>query len=257
MRQLQQNIDVTAMLTVENVTKTFGELIAVKNVSFELKEGEILGLIGPNGAGKTTLFNCISGMYPATSGRVLYKGEEISGLPPDKICRRGIARTFQLVRPFLGLSALENVVIGALYGRKDDFGMEEAHDEGVRLLEKCGLQEKSDLLAKNLTIADRKMIELARALATDPQIVLIDELIAGLNPTEVDDGVAIIKRVRNELVLTIFWVEHVMKAIMGNVDRIIVIHHGEKIATGTPREISNDSKVVDAYLGEKYLISGD
>jgi branched-chain amino acid transport system ATP-binding protein len=245
---------VTAMLEVQNVTKTFGELYAVKNVSFKLEEGEILGLIGPNGAGKTTLFNCISGMYPLTSGKVLFKGADITGLTPDKICRTGISRTFQLVRPFLNMSALDNVIIGALYGRENKIGMDEAHEEAMRLLKICGLEKRMDDLAKNLTMVDRKMIELARALATDPELLLIDELIAGLNEIETEEGMKTVKRIRDELGITVFWVEHVMKAIMGSVDRIVVIHHGEKIAMGTPKEISSDQKVIDAYLGEKYLI---
>jgi branched-chain amino acid transport system ATP-binding protein len=242
------------MLEVQNVTKTFGELYAVKNVSFKLEEGEILGLIGPNGAGKTTLFNCISGMYPLTSGKVLFKGADITGLTPDKICRTGISRTFQLVRPFLNMSALDNVIIGALYGRENKIGMDEAHEEAMRLLKICGLEKRMDDLAKNLTMVDRKMIELARALATDPELLLIDELIAGLNEIETEEGMKTVKRIRDELGITVFWVEHVMKAIMGSVDRIVVIHHGEKIAMGTPKEISSDQKVIDAYLGEKYLI---
>jgi branched-chain amino acid transport system ATP-binding protein len=240
------------MLEGVNISKFFGGLAALKNVSFSLSMGEIVGLIGPNGAGKTTLFNVITGFTPPSSGIIRFKGRKISGLKPHKICKLGIARTYQIVKPFSNLTVLENVVVGMVSGRKK-LSLSKARSEALEILKLVGLENKEYVQAKNLTLMDKKMLELARALATEPEVLLLDEVCAGLNPAEIHRAVQLIKNLR-EQGLTIFWIEHIMRAIMTVADRIIVLHHGEKIAEGTPREIANDSKVIDAYLGEKYLL---
>lgn len=242
------------MLKGENVSKYFGGLAAVKNVDFYVKRGEILGLIGPNGAGKTTLFNLITGVYRPDTGIVKFNGRKITGLKPHRICRLGIGRTYQLVRPFADLSTLENVMVGALFGRGGKaISLEEARREASRILDFVGLSKERNTPAKSLTIVDRKRVEVARALATKPELLLMDEVVAGLNPTETVKTMELIKKLRDDMGITIFLIEHVMKAVMGTSDRIIVLHHGEKIAEGTPREIANDEKVVEAYLGERVL----
>lgn len=240
------------MLECIRVTKYFGGLAALKNVSLNINRGEIVGLIGPNGAGKTTLFNIISGVYEPTSGIIKFNGEDITGLKSHDICKKGIARTFQIVQPFLNMTALENVMIGLLYGRKH-IGIREAKNEALRLLDFVGLKEKSNVLAKNLILAERKALEIARALATDPVLILLDEPIAGLNPVETENAIKLIRRIRDDMNITVFWVEHVMRAIMKIAERIIVLHHGEKIAEGPPDKISNNKHVIEAYLGEKYV----
>jgi len=240
------------MLEGINISKFFGGLAALKNVSFSLNMGEIVGLIGPNGAGKTTLFNVITGFTPPSSGIIRFKDRKISGLKPHKICKLGIARTYQIVKPFSNLTVLENVVVSMVSGRRK-LSLSKARSEALEILKLVGLENKESIQAKNLTLMDKKMLEFARALATEPEVLLLDEVCAGLNPAEIHRAVQLIKNLR-ERGLTIFWIEHIMRAIMAVADRIIVLHHGEKIAEGTPREIANDSKVIDAYLGEKYLL---
>jgi len=240
------------MLEGTNISKFFGGLAALKNVSFSLNIGEIVGLIGPNGAGKTTLFNIITGFIPPSSGIIRFKDRKISGLKPHKICKLGIARTYQIVKPFSNLTVLENVVVSMVSGRRK-LSLSKARSEALEILKLVGLENKESIQAKNLTLMDKKMLEFARALATEPEVLLLDEVCAGLNPAEIHRAVQLIKNLR-ERGLTIFWIEHIMRAIMAVADRIIVLHHGEKIAEGTPREIANDSKVIDAYLGEKYLL---
>ncbi|MEM1545485.1 MAG: ABC transporter ATP-binding protein [Candidatus Methanomethylicia archaeon] len=236
-----------------NISKFFGGLAALKNVSFSLNKREIVGLIGPNGAGKTTLFNIITGFIPPSSGTILFKGKKLNGLKPHKICRSGIARTYQIVKPFSNLTVLENVTVGIVSREKNRVSFSKARSEALEILKLVGLENKESVLAKNLTLMDKKMLEFARALATKPEVLLLDEVCAGLNPTEIYRAIQLIKSLR-EHGITIFWIEHIMRAIMTVADRIIVLHHGEKIAEGPPKEIANDSRVIDAYLGEKYLL---
>jgi branched-chain amino acid transport system ATP-binding protein len=231
------------------VTKTFGGLAAVYDVDFEINEGEILGLIGPNGAGKTTLFNLISGTYVLTAGSTWFRGENISRLKPNQICKRGIARTFQLVKLFGNLTVLENVYLGSLFGISEKIDPSDALRASMELLDFVGLSAVADVSAKELTLVNQKRLEVARGLATKPELLLLDELMAGLNPSEVAHAMELITEIRDKGI-TIFMIEHVMKAIMRICDRIIVLDHGAKIAEGTPQEIASNRKVVEVYLGE-------
>jgi branched-chain amino acid transport system ATP-binding protein len=237
------------MLEGERVTKYFGGLAAVRSVSFHVDQGEIVGLIGPNGAGKTTLFNLISGALVPKSGIIRFKGQNITGLKPHRICKMGVGRTFQSVKVFPNMTVLENVLLGFLFGRANSMSPAEAVREANKVLEFVGLSAVKAIPAKDLTLANQKRVEVARALATNPELLLLDELMAGLNPTEVAQAMELVTRIREQGV-TIFMIEHVMKAIMSICDRIMVLHHGEKIAEGTPQEIATSRTVVEVYLGE-------
>lgn len=240
------------ILEGKEVTVYFGGLAAVKDVDFDVRKGEILGLIGPNGAGKTTLLNLISGVYPLSKGQIIFKGERISGLQPHVIAQKGISRTFQVVKPFPGMTVRENVAVGAMYGsadhREDVTGAMKRANE---IIEFVHLEKAADRRVEEVTLADRKRIELARALAMRPDLLLLDEVMAGLNPTEVESIMQLICKVR-ESGVTILVIEHVMKAIMGLCDRVLVLHHGQRIALQTPSEIVNNEQVIKAYLGDRY-----
>ncbi|KAB2903686.1 MAG: ABC transporter ATP-binding protein [Anaerolineae bacterium] len=237
------------MLKVERVTKRFGGLTAVSNVSFELAEGEVLGLIGPNGAGKTTLFNIISGTYMPDSGQILFQGKGIGGKAPHQICQMGIGRTFQIVKPFAQLSVVDNVKVGAFLRTNSSHEAEQKAREVVTFVD---LKKYADTPARSLTTSGRKRLELARALATEPKLLLLDEVMAGLTPTESLEMVKLIRQIRAERGVTLLVIEHVMKAIMALSDRVAVLHHGELIAIDQPAAIASDPKVIEAYLGKEY-----
>ena len=236
----------TALLTVEAVSKRFRGLLAVDRVSFTVPQGAIFAIIGANGAGKTTLFNIIAGALAPNGGTITFAGKPVDGLPPDAVCRRGIARTFQIVRPFPALSVEDNVVIGALLHRRE---VGAARERAQDLLRQLDLFDKRHRLASTLTLPDRKRLEVARALATGPQLLLLDEVMAGLRPTETDRMVAILRALNRETGLTILLIEHVMRAVMALASRVLVLDHGVAIAEGAPEAIVRDPAVVQSYLG--------
>jgi len=241
----------TSLLTLERVTKRFGGLTAVREVSLEVRAGDLLGIIGPNGAGKTTLFNVIAGYYRPDEGRVVFDGHDVTGRPAHAISRLGLTRTFQIVKPFGNLSVRDNVMIGALTRLA---GTREARAEAERVIGVCGLGPHADARARALPLGLRKRLEVARALATHPKLLLLDEVMAGLNPTELGGMIDLVRRLHADG-LTLIVIEHVMAAMMRLAQRIVMLHHGERIAEGTPREIASDRRVIDAYLGEEFVLA--
>lgn len=231
----------------QRLTKVFGGLIAVNDVSFQVEEGEIYGLIGPNGSGKTTLFNVITAVYPITSGKVVFRGVETNGLPTWKVCKEGIGRTFQIVKPLRRMTVLENVMTSAFCRTSSKL---EAREKALEILHFCEMEKKIDYPAKGLTIGDRKRLEIARALATGPRLLLLDETMAGLTPQEQAEGVQLIRKIRASGI-TIIIVEHIMQVIMNLCDRILCINYGQEIARGTPSEVANTQAVIEAYLGKE------
>jgi len=239
------------VLTLESVTKRFGGLTAVRAVSLEVRRGDLLGIIGPNGAGKTTLFNVIAGYYRPEEGRIVFEGRDVTGLPAHAISRLGLTRTFQIVKPFGNLSVADNVMIGALTRLPR---VRDARLEAERVIALCGLGPHAVARARALPIGLRKRLEVARALATRPRLLLLDEVMAGLNPSELSGIIDLVRRVHAEGV-TLIVIEHVMAAMMRLAQRIVMLHHGEKIAEGTPQEIVHDRRVIDAYLGDEFNLA--
>jgi branched-chain amino acid transport system ATP-binding protein len=241
----------TVLLSVQGVTKRFGGLQALTHVTFDLPEGQILGLIGPNGAGKTTLFNAINGVYPPEEGRIIFREKDVTRLKTYEHARMGMARTHQIVQPLNDLTVRENVMVGACFGRENQ-NLSHAADAAAEVLGFVGLSSRADQLAGSLNVAQKKRLEMARALAAHPYLLLLDEVLAGLNPSEIGNMVETVMKIR-ERGITIIMIEHVMKAVMNVSDRVIVLDYGQQIAEGTPEEITNNEKVIEAYLGDPKL----
>jgi branched-chain amino acid transport system ATP-binding protein len=240
------------ILEVRGVSKRFGGLVAVSDVSFSITEGEILGLIGPNGAGKTTLFNVVNGVYKADQGTIVFAGEDITGRSPDKVVHRGLARTHQVVKPLNELSLLDNVTVGACFGR-EYLDLKAARAVASEVLQQVGLGDRANMLARSLTIAGKKRLEVARALAAKPKLLLLDEVLAGLNPTELAQMIELVRKIRDSGI-SVFMIEHVMQAIMSLSDRIVVLNLGRKLAEGRPDEVVHNPDVIEAYLGFPDLV---
>jgi branched-chain amino acid transport system ATP-binding protein len=241
----------TVLLSVQGVTKRFGGLQALTNVTFDLPEGQILGLIGPNGAGKTTLFNAINGVYPPEEGRIIFRDKDVTSIKTYSHARMGMARTHQIVQPLNELTVRENVMVGACFGRENQ-GLGQAAEIADEVLKFVELDARTEQLAGSLNVAQKKRLEMARALAARPYLLLLDEVLAGLNPSEIGNMVEIVKKIRDRGI-TIIMIEHVMKAVMNVSDRILVLDYGQQIAEGTPEEISSNEKVIEAYLGDPKL----
>jgi len=240
------------MLEGADVSKRFSGLAAVSHFDFRVEDGQIVGLLGPNGSGKTTLFNVITGFYALDNGKIVFDGQDITNYKPYQIAKLGIGRTFQIVRPFLELSVLDNVTVAALYGRENISNMAKGKARALELLKFVGLELKKDTLAYNLVAEERRRLELARALAIKPKLLLLDETFSGLNDAEIQDAIRLIYRIRDDLGVTIFLIEHVMKAMMGTCEKIIVMNYGVKLAEGKPEEIAKNPSVIQAYLGERH-----
>jgi len=240
-----------AFLEVRGLVKDFGGLRANDYIDLQVSEGEIVGLIGPNGAGKTTLFNCIAGFYTPTSGRIVFRGEDITGLPANDVCARGIARTFQIVRVFKDMSVMDNIMVGAF---NRTHSADQARQKTREVMAFCGLEPKKNMMAGGLTIAVKKRLEIAKAYATEPTLLMLDEAMAGLNQTETAEAVDLVKKIRKSGV-TVLLVEHVMEVVMPISNRVVVLDYGRKIAEDTPQKVINNEEVIKAYLGDKYHAS--
>jgi branched-chain amino acid transport system ATP-binding protein len=237
------------LLSVEAVVKSFAGVVALDQVSFNVAEGELVGIMGANGAGKTTLFSVIAGNLRVNDGAITFDGQRIDGLRPDQISRRGVARTFQIVRPFGNMTVLENVTLGVLYGRRRERSASLAKSRAGEILERLGLSDRAQQLAKHLTLAGRKRLEIARSLATEPRLLLLDEVLAGLTPNEAAAATEIVREFHRSEKLTIVMIEHVTRALLALSQRIIVLHHGQKIFEGTSLEVANDPRILSVYLG--------
>jgi branched-chain amino acid transport system ATP-binding protein len=239
-----------ALLEVKELSKHFGGVVALDGVNIKVDKGELVGIIGPNGAGKTTLYNCVTGFYPPTSGRVFFDGKDVTGLPSHRLCRMGMARTFQIPRPFMSMTLLENVMVGAL---GVGMSLREAREKAKEIVSFLKLEEQANKPISKLNFNYRRRCELARALATNPKLLMLDETFAGLNPSEIDEMVKLVRKI-HESGVTIMLTEHVMKVVMSLAERIVVLHQGRVIAEGLPREVVNDSRVVEAYLGQRIFV---